>query len=148
MGNPKASSSLYRLPEKAKVAGVCAGIADYLGFEIWHVRLAVVLAFFLTGGGPVILAYIIAWFILEPSSISSRVKSETHSTSSKSAQFSANLEAKLRDAKDKIFSSKGVEQEMSTKELRTKLEKIQKRIQSLEAYVTSTEYTFKRELAE
>ena len=32
--------TLYRIPQSGKVAGVCAGIADYFNFETWLVRVA------------------------------------------------------------------------------------------------------------
>ena len=49
---------LYRDPEHGLVAGVCAGIADYLGIERIVIRLAFVLAlvFFIVPAG---LAYIL-----------------------------------------------------------------------------------------
>ncbi|MGC2413641.1 MAG: envelope stress response membrane protein PspC [Stellaceae bacterium] len=49
---------LYRDPEHAILAGVCAGIADYLGIERIVIRLAFVLAlvFFIAPAG---LAYIL-----------------------------------------------------------------------------------------
>ena len=33
------SRNLYRDPQKGKIAGVCAGLADYFGVETWIVRL-------------------------------------------------------------------------------------------------------------
>ena len=49
---------LYRDPEHAILAGVCAGIADYLGIERIVIRLAFVLAlvFFIVPAG---LAYVL-----------------------------------------------------------------------------------------
>jgi len=48
---------LYRSRKDNKVAGVCAGIADYLGVDVTFVRIAWVL--FAMAGGPGVLLYII-----------------------------------------------------------------------------------------
>ncbi len=39
--------TLYRIPQSGKVAGVCAGIADYFNFETWLVRVAAASIFLL-----------------------------------------------------------------------------------------------------
>jgi len=51
------------VPQDAKIAGVCAGIARYFGLDVSLVRiLSVVLAFYPPGGG--LLAYIICWIVM------------------------------------------------------------------------------------
>ncbi len=52
---------LYRNVNNAKIAGVCAGIADYFNIDPVLVRLLFILMIFWGGG---IIAYIIAWFIV------------------------------------------------------------------------------------
>ncbi|GHA55741.1 envelope stress response membrane protein PspC [Photobacterium aphoticum] len=59
------SKTLYRDPKNGKIAGVCAGIAEYFGMEIWLVRILAVSAFLLGVGFFATLAYIAAWLILE-----------------------------------------------------------------------------------
>lgn len=54
---------LYRNINEAKIAGVCAGIADYFDIDPVLVRLLFILMIFWGGG---IIAYIIAWFIVPP----------------------------------------------------------------------------------
>ncbi len=56
--------SLYRDKRRGKILGVCAGLADYLGFDTWKVRLvAVVGLIFLPSF--IIPAYLIAYFLLD-----------------------------------------------------------------------------------
>jgi phage shock protein C len=61
-GNP---FRLYRNTERGILAGVCAGIADYLGIEPIVIRMAMVggLVFFLF---PTIVAYIVLAVLLKP----------------------------------------------------------------------------------
>ena len=62
---------LFRLPQAGRLAGVCAGIADYLGADVTLVRVAwIVLSIWpgcLFGG---VLAYLIAWMLMPVSDAS------------------------------------------------------------------------------
>ena len=53
---------LYRSVKDSKIAGVCAGIADYLDIDPTIVRLAAVFLLFAWGSSAV--AYILAWIII------------------------------------------------------------------------------------
>ncbi|MBO6226596.1 MAG: PspC domain-containing protein, partial [Shewanella sp.] len=45
--------TLYRIPQSGKIAGVCAGIAEYFAIETWLVRVLAVSIFLLGGSGVV-----------------------------------------------------------------------------------------------
>lgn len=62
-GPRQAPRRLYRLAYDKKWAGVCAGLARYLDVDVTLIRIATVAAFFCTGG-MVLLAYIVAIFIM------------------------------------------------------------------------------------
>jgi len=65
MSSPK---RLYRIPSAGRLAGVCAGIADYLNADVTLIRLIWVVLSIVPGclvGG--ILAYILAWAIMPES---------------------------------------------------------------------------------
>lgn len=59
-------SNWYRDPKRGRIAGVCAGLANRLGWEPWAVRLVVVLLAVMWMGAPMVLLYLAAWFFLEP----------------------------------------------------------------------------------
>ena len=61
MNSPR--TTLYRDKHNAKLMGVCSGIADYTGVNVFWVRFAAVASIFITGG-PSIIAYFIAGFLL------------------------------------------------------------------------------------
>ena len=63
MSIPNGSKVLVRPRVNRIVAGVCAGIADYLGMDVTVVRLLVVLLTLFTAGMG-ILAYLVAWAII------------------------------------------------------------------------------------
>jgi len=60
---------LYRSTTNRMIAGVCAGIGDYINVDPTVVRLLAVLLFFMTGGG-MIVAYLVMALIIpeEPAS--------------------------------------------------------------------------------
>ena len=55
---------LYRLPDEARLAGVCAGLGEYVGLDPVVVRLLWVVITCVTGVIPGVLAYLIAWIIV------------------------------------------------------------------------------------
>ncbi|MDO2951992.1 envelope stress response membrane protein PspC [Aeromonas simiae] len=55
---------LYRDPQRGKIAGVCAGLADYFGVEIWIVRLLAISGL-IFAGFITFFAYCAAWLLLD-----------------------------------------------------------------------------------
>lgn len=55
---------LYRSLTDRKLAGLCGGLGEYLDIDPTVIRLAAVLICFATGFVPMILAYIVAWFLV------------------------------------------------------------------------------------
>ncbi|WP_370328020.1 PspC domain-containing protein [Euzebya sp.] len=53
---------LYRSTRDKKVAGVCGGIAEAMGWDVTAVRLVAALSILLPG--PQALAYLVAWLVM------------------------------------------------------------------------------------
>lgn len=51
------------------IAGVCAGIAEWLGWDIALVRLLYILLSILSAGFPGILVYVILWIVMPPEDV-------------------------------------------------------------------------------
>ena len=62
MNTSNGTKRLYRKPEGQIVAGVCTGLADYLGIDVTLVRLG--FAALTIFGGAGILLYLIAWLLV------------------------------------------------------------------------------------
>lgn len=56
---------LTKSKEDAKIAGVCSGIADYIGVDPTVVRVAYLIFTFFGMGSPVLLYFILAWIMPE-----------------------------------------------------------------------------------
>ncbi|KUK46171.1 MAG: Putative stress-responsive transcriptional regulator [Anaerolinea thermophila] len=57
-----APKKLYRNPSEGMIAGICAGLGEYLDLDPTILRLVFVLLAF--GGGSGVLIYIIMWLII------------------------------------------------------------------------------------
>ena len=61
---PPSRTRFYKDKRNGKVMGVCAGIADYTGFDVTIVRILLILGIFM-GGGALIPIYFIAGWIAQ-----------------------------------------------------------------------------------
>src|SRR5512139_3077305 len=60
---PRPVNRLYRIPSSGKVFGVCAGLADYFGFDVTVTRVLVVLGAVFSAP-LVFVAYVVLGFLL------------------------------------------------------------------------------------
>lgn len=124
---------LLRDPVRGKIAGVCAGLSDYFNMELWLVRIIFVTAVLLAGGPLFVVAYIAAWFILDKKPANSPASSYT-------TQHEDPLEVKF-----KVWQ-KGEPPRRALQDLKDRLGRVDSRLQEMERYVTSTEFTVSREI--
>ncbi|MCJ8273143.1 MAG: envelope stress response membrane protein PspC [Psychrosphaera sp.] len=168
----KFQQDLYRDPSRGKVAGVCAGIAESFGFETWLVRVAAITMILLSGGMLFFVLYIAAWFILDvkPGSEKKHNKhrrnsrrgyqaayqdgyqqeqprqSQQHQTDQKDIDNHIRSHFKSPvSVKEKIWQS-GELPAQAFKDISSQFSDLEKRLQNLETYVTSTEYTVANEI--
>lgn len=124
---------LLRDPVRGKIAGVCAGLSDYFNMELWLVRIIFVTAVLLAGGPLFVVAYIAAWFILDKKPANSHDKTQTQ-------PHDDPLEVKF-----KVWQ-KGEPPRRALQDLKERLVRVDSRLQEMERYVTSTEFTVSREI--
>jgi len=74
---------LYRSQTDRKIAGICGGLGELYEIDPNLLRLIVVLVFLVSGFFPVLVTYIIAWFILPDG------KPETQPTQTENSQKTA-----------------------------------------------------------
>lgn len=138
---------LYRNAEQGKIAGVCAGIADYFGWETWLVRILVVSGV-LFGMPFLILGYIAGWFILDKSPAQS-LKSDQGGHNSRYAkshsQQGANASNDSIKVKSRIWQA-GEPPKQALHDIGRKFRSLERKVQAMEQYVTSAEFTVSREI--
>ena len=125
--------NLYRNTEAGIIAGVCAGLGDHFEIDHWVMRLIFIGSFLFTGPYT-ILAYIIFWFILAPR---------------KSEYCEEYMEY---DEQRKVYRPRNIFRygdDVSTRLLRAneRLKAALRRVEAMEAYVTSRRYDFDREFS-
>jgi len=58
---PASRTRFYRDKRHGKVLGVCAGIADYTGFDVTLIRICMIAALFLSSGSIIPIYFIAGW---------------------------------------------------------------------------------------
>jgi phage shock protein C len=147
--------SLHRDPSKGKIAGVCAGIAEYFGMEIWLVRVLTLTGFFLLGGPFFFVGYIAAWFILEkkPRGLSSKPKDDEFTSRSQynKARGKGWHNVPEQDSEKVVVKSKvwqaGEPPKQAFIDIKQRFAKNESRLRKMETYVTSSEFQLNRELS-
>jgi len=144
----KRNRELYRDSQNGKLAGVCAGLADYFGWETWLVRVLVVSAT-LFGMQFLILLYIAGWFILDKKPKQSKsFTSDKNNASckgyseSKSNNDFTNESIKV---KTKVWQA-GEPPKQALYDIKRKFTLLEGKLRIMEHYVTSPEYTLSREI--
>lgn len=142
----KRRGELYRDPSQGKIAGVCAGLANYFGWETWLVRILVVSGVLL-GMGWFIVVYIAGWFILDKKP--STVANVTNNVKSKFSSVAQNIKQDVVNESIKVKSriwQAGEPPKQAFHDIRQKFTTLERQLRSMEKYVTSPEFTVAREI--
>ncbi len=144
----KKRSELYRNPVKGKIAGVCAGLADYFGWETWLIRILVVSGV-LFGMPFLIFIYVAAWFILDKApqnnSKGHQDSFESMSNTKKHQSVNDDISNESIKVKGRIWQS-GEPPKQAFHDINRKFKLLERKLQTMEHYVTSPEFTVSREI--
>ena len=131
---------LYRDKKRGKIGGVCAGLAAYFGMQIWLVRILAITAL-LFMPQIVFFAYLLAVFLVPTKEQLMRSREEVldedvETERAKQARF------------DKVLNDD--EMSLNTKrrtvrQFRDRFSKLDKRMQKLESYITSSQFELNKE---
>jgi len=121
---PPSRTKFYLDKKNGKVMGVCAGIADYTGFDVTIVRIMMVAAILL-GGGSLIPVYFIAGWIADDQP----------------------RELAIETREDQKFWQ-GVRQSpaRTARDIGSRMRDIDRRLADIESYVTSENRSLAREI--
>ena len=122
---PASRTRFYRDKRNGKVMGVCAGIADYTGFDVSLVRICFLAAVFMSGGS-VLPFYFIAGWIAPDQAARARASDDREDK-----QFWQGVRASpARAARD----------------IRSRFRDIDRRLADIESYVTTENRSLAREI--
>jgi phage shock protein C len=106
------------------ILGVCKGIAEYFDFSIFWTRAVVLILLFFTGLWPITVLYFIAALIMRPEPV-----------------------LPLRtDDQQEFYESYIHSRKSAADRLKRRYEKLERRIQRMENYVTSPEFDWEHKL--
>lgn len=131
---------LMRDSANGRIAGVCAGLAEYTNIETWIIRV-IWFSGVIFSGGFFVVAYIAAWFILDKKEVDPMDVS-TNKTSWKPAN--QNID-RMVEVKRSVYQV-GEPPRQAFRDIVNQFEGIDERIRAMETYVTSNEFTIKREI--
>ena len=145
------SRKLYKNPDQAKICGVCAGIAEYFGMEVWVVRIITISMCLFSFGifnGPVFLAYLILCFVLDrkPGSQSRRGcfgHRERYAESSVSSH--SNREDRPYRPTVREVWKKGSSPRDTLQGLEKRFSRMEGKLQNMESFVTSKQFELEKE---
>lgn len=143
----KRRGELYRIPSQGKIAGVCAGLADYFGWEAWLIRILIVSGV-LFGMPWLLFLYIAAWFILDkkPANASNPIMDEQVPTSSTASHGPVeDIQSEPIKVKARIWQA-GEPPKQAFHDIRRKYMAMERQLRLMERYVTSPEFTVSREI--
>jgi phage shock protein C len=123
-GQPASRTRFYRDKRNGKVFCICAGIADYTGFDVALVRICMLAAVFMSGGGVLPFYFIAAMITPTKPHALERVDREEQ-------QFWQGVRASpARAARD----------------IRSRMKDIDRRLADIESYVTTENRSLAREI--
>ena len=123
-GQPASRTRFYRDKQNGKVMGVCAGIADYTGFDVALVRICFLAAVFMSGGSVLPFYFIAGW-------VAPTKPRELDYDRSEDRQFWQGVRASPRRA---------------AQDIRARLKDIDRRVADIESYVTTENRSLAREI--
>ncbi len=119
-------NKLYLDKENGMIAGVCAGIADHFGLDIWLVRIITITLLIFTNS-LVIFVYILAWFILDKKPV-----------------------GYIEDELEKEFAFERIKRKVTGgtrfSDVSSRFSQLELRLRRLEAYITSKQFDLSREI--
>lgn len=121
---PVSRTRFYRDKQNGKVMGVCAGIADYTGFDVALVRICFLAAVFMSGGSVLPFYFIAGW-------VAPRKPAELDYQGTEDRQFWQGVRASPARA---------------TRDIRSRFKDIDRRLADIESYVTTENRSLAREI--
>lgn len=121
---PPSRTRFYRDKRNGKIMGVCAGIADYTGFDVTLVRIFMIAAVFLSSGS-ILPVYFIAGLVAP------NKPTELETTDVEEREF---------------WQQVRVSPTRTAREIRMRMKDIDRRLADIESYVTTENRSLAREI--
>lgn len=138
---------LLRDEKRGKLGGVCAGIANYFGWELWVIRIIAVTALILATK-VTIVAYCIAWIVLDkaPKKTKTSAGSEHQEQAVREeTRVERTADGRTIEVKTKVWEA-GKLPHYALGDIENEFATMEKSLRSIESYVTSSEFRVRHEI--
>ncbi len=142
----KVKRELLRDDRNGKVAGICAGLADYFGWELWLIRIVLVASVLMGFGGFLVVLYIAGWFVLEKKSVAERRNANQPYSVSNEQYQAPTVVDKPVELKTRVWQ-RGESPRQALIHLNQQFDHIEQRIRHIESHVTSNKFQLDREIS-
>lgn len=134
------SRAFYRSTDRAVLGGVCAGVADYFGFNLCVLRFLAIIAF-VCAMPMAVIAYLAAVFLIPARSGTGQERAPRPRRKTRRERKFERKQAR-REARQQEYA---VPNEAAI-EVRDKCQSLDKRLAELEKHITSSRYQLDREI--
>ncbi len=138
--------NLYRNTRDAKIAGVCAGLADHWDVEHWVIRLAAVILLLFTGA-LAFWAYIAGWVLLKPRPRRGRREADLYMDEFDDETVDMEYDERVHDYRPRRMFKYGESASVRLQRARERLDAALSRVEDMESYVTSRQYNLNKEFS-
>ena len=124
-----ARRKFYLDKQNGKIFGVCAGIADYFDWDVTVVRVLCVAGTIIAGGWPIVVYLVAAWMV------------DNKPAGSRYQELRASVDDARRDVESRRPASA-----WRFTDVKSRFDRVEDRLRTLENVVTSREFQMDREL--
>ena len=125
---------MRRIPANGWIAGVCAGVAEYYNWNVRLLRLILVITFICSGFFPIVVVYLLLWYLLEEGAPGS------------SFDPAEGVPAPPAPPGMPATPAGSTVRAPSLREVQTRFAKLDERLRNIEECVTEREFDLRREL--
>lgn len=133
--------TFYRDPNRGRIGGVCAGLANYFGWEVWVVRIVAISALIFMSK-LTFLAYVVTWIVVgkapQQTAQQRRVLKETTTVENTPDGRSVEIKTRVWEA--------GEAPKDALKDIAQRFQVMEDSVRHMERYVTSSEYRVRQEI--
>ena len=130
---------MRRIPANGWVAGVCAGIAEYFDWNVRLLRLILAVTFICSGFFPIVVVYLILWYVLEEGAPGSSVDPEFAAAAAAATPTPAG-------APGAAAATVPATRPPTMAEVHARFTRLDERLRNIEECVTDREFELRREL--
>jgi phage shock protein C len=148
------SSRFRRYPDEGYIGGVCAGIAEFLGWNVRLIRALAILTFIFGGFFPIVLVYGLLWYVMEETRGKLLPPSDRYDGPGPSDLGDGPRGGSGGHYASRSYTGGGSSSERDSRynyttsaDLKSRFSRLDARLSSMEECVTSNDYELRRELS-